>query len=204
MAALDIAADYYSKETAAGRTVTAKSIAGAAGRSESWGFQTLRKLRASEAPKVKAGEVIRAEHVRAAAKPVAAPVSITAAPATRGTRALAWVGLMLGLGASVAANVAAVQDRSGPRIAAAFAPVALMLAIELVARMLREGRGSVWLKVGAVAIAVVTAVVSYMHQLHLLLSFGESRLSATILPVAVDGLILVSATALLAMKGSDK
>lgn len=201
MSAVDIAAQYYAAETAAGRKVTGKQLAEHVGMSLSWGAQTLRKLKQPESAEVH-------DHTPAA-EDVVAPVEATptvafvpeaavqSAESTFGTRLVVWCAFLLGLGASVAANVAAAGHGIGPKIAAGFAPVALLLAIEVIARMRKDGKGAWWLYLGTGVIAAVTAVVSYGHMRRLLLEYGEAELSATILPLAPDGLILVACVALM-------
>lgn len=124
-----------------------------------------------------------------------------------GAKTVVWVAFATGILASVAANALSASGGIEARIAAAFAPVALLLSVEVIARTTWYRRGFWWALAkyaGVGAVAAVAFVVSYVHQRHLLLSFGESKLSATILPWAVDGLILVSATALVAMKGEKR
>lgn len=137
------------------------------------------------------------ESLTEAPEPIAEP---TAAEQPEGARLVAWLAFALGLAASVAANVTSAGNGVGPRLAAAFAPVAVLLAVEVLVRT--RWQKHVWLKyAGLGVVAAVAAVVSYGHQRSLLLGYGESTLNATILPLAVDGLLTISATALIAMKG---
>ncbi len=58
------------------------------------------------------------------------------------TGGLAWVALLLGLGASMAANVAAAEPTVAGRLVAAWPPVALLLAYELLMQQVgHRGRG---------------------------------------------------------------
>ena len=54
---------------------------------------------------------------------------------------LAWVALLLGLGASLAANVAAADPTVAGRLVAAWPPVALLLAYELLMQQLAHDGG---------------------------------------------------------------
>jgi hypothetical protein len=54
---------------------------------------------------------------------------------------LAWAALLMGLGASMAANVAAAQPTVAGRLVAAWPPVALLLAYELLMRQLGHQGG---------------------------------------------------------------
>jgi hypothetical protein len=204
--ALEIAAQYYAEQTAQGKRVTSQDLANVTGRSRSWGTQTLRKLKAQGQPVRTNAPKPEPETAQPLRTPEQQPEPETAQPEpepvrthkpVRGTRVVVWSAFVLGLGASVAANVAAAGDGIGPRIAAGFAPVALLVAVEIIARMRKEDRGSWWLYIGTAVIAGVTAVVSYGHMRHLLTAYGESELAATILPLAPDGLILVACAALM-------
>jgi hypothetical protein len=53
--------------------------------------------------------------------------------------ALPWAALLLGLGASLAANVAAAEPSVAGRLVAAWPPVALLLAYELLMQQLGRG-----------------------------------------------------------------
>jgi hypothetical protein len=119
------------------------------------------------------------------------------------SRLVAWAAFLLGAGASVAANVAHARPELGPRLVAAFAPLALVLAVELAVRV--QWRPGAWWTIGRWGgtglVAVVTAVVSYRHQTALLAGYGEDPVSAAILPLSVDGLMITAAAALLALGG---
>jgi hypothetical protein len=55
--------------------------------------------------------------------------------------ALAWAALLLGLGASLAANVAAADPTVAGRLVAAWPPVALLLAYELLMQQVGQEVG---------------------------------------------------------------
>jgi hypothetical protein len=121
-------------------------------------------------------------------------------PPARG-RWWAWTAFLLGSVASLAANVAHAQPHLGPRLTAAFAPLALVLAVELAARVKwQPGWGSRLMRWGGTGlVAAVTAVVSYRTQVDLFGQYGEDPINSTILPLSVDGLMLVAAGALLTL-----
>lgn len=137
------------------------------------------------------------------------------------TRGAAWatIAFLLGVGVSVAANVAhtwhpsptvlaaagktAAQWRpeAGAQAMAAFYPLALLLTIEILARApwphsfgWSAGRYG-----GAAMVAGVAAIVSYRHMSGLLAAYGEDRLTSAIGPLSVDGLMVVASFALLAI-----
>ena len=116
---------------------------------------------------------------------------------------IAWLAFITGAVVSVGANVLHALDGDGPTdlgrlVAAGWAPIALLLVAELVARA--RQRGPWWIIslrwAGTSVVAGVAAVVSYGHMRDLLLSYGETELDAHLLPLSVDGLLLVASLAL--------
>ena len=131
-----------------------------------------------------------------------------------GGRGWAYAGAALGGTVSIAANVAhsfvppagAVRGwrpEVGAVIGAVFWPVALFVVVEIVARVAwPAGRRWVALRyVGLLPVAVVAAVVSYRHLSGLLGHYREDSLTATIGPLAVDGLMVMASSALIASAG---
>ncbi|GAA1449617.1 DUF2637 domain-containing protein [Nocardiopsis tropica] len=121
---------------------------------------------------------------------------------TRGN-GIAWLAFVTGAVVSIGANVLHALDgggtvEAGRVIASGWAPVALLLVAELVARA--RTAGPWWIGAlrwaGTAVVAGVAAVVSYGHMRDLLLSYGESDLVAHLLPLSVDGLLLVASLAL--------
>lgn len=124
-------------------------------------------------------------------------------------RVVAWLAFILGILASVAANM---QDAAegGAHVAelvgAAFWPLALLLSIEVLTRV-NWPAGRLWgvARFGGVGlVGAVAALLSYRHMAGLLTSWGEDALNAHVGPLAVDGLMLVAATALLAITHTSK
>jgi DNA-binding CsgD family transcriptional regulator len=132
-----------------------------------------------------------------------------------GGRGWAYAGTVLGALTSVAANIAdayvAPKDwhPTGPGqewspdigavLGAVFWPVALLSASETLAR--KRWANPVTRRVGVAAVLVVAtaaAVISYQHMHALLQHYQESTLSATIGPLAIDGLMIVCSLALVA------
>jgi hypothetical protein len=212
VSAAKAAADYYVQcLTEEGREPSYKELAKAAERSESWGAQQLRALRkaqqwtpeddAAALAATKAADTGGREVPEADSKPAEGRTEARAAVRQPfAARGVVWVAFLLGLGASVAANVEAAQDGIGPKVAAGFASIALLLSVEILARFRTSAKGRWLLYGGTGVIAAVAAVVSYGHMRSLLLEYGESNLAATILPLAPDGLILVSCVALMTMQ----
>lgn len=123
----------------------------------------------------------------------------------------AYASFALGAVTSIAANIAHVTTRHatavdpGAVIASAFAPMALLLVVEMLLRTRHVGGALGFLRwTAASVVAGVAAVVSYGHMFDLLTSYGESKLVACILPLAVDGLMVVASVVLAAPAFSDK
>jgi hypothetical protein len=125
---------------------------------------------------------------------------------TASSKGVRWAYLGMGIGgvASILANVAhALLPASPPPgsvIAAAFWPVALFVTIEILAKNAWP-TGARWTLLrwgGTLPVAAVTAVVSYRHMSGLLTAWGEDPLTATIGPIAVDGLLVMSTGAIVA------
>ena len=115
----------------------------------------------------------------------------------RQARILARVALGLGVTASLAANIAASEPTIVARVVAGWSPVALLIAIELAARVPSDGSWSGHARTVATAtIAVIAGWISYWHMVEVALGAGESAVSAHLLPFAVDGLITVATVSL--------
>lgn len=131
--------------------------------------------------------------------------------AHRGGHLVAWAGFGFGSLVSVAANVLAerIVPARAPRTwtpsvlaecAAAVWPIALLLSVELLARV-KWKHGWQWLLArfgGAGVVAVGSAFISYSHIAAVLTSWGYTALGAHIGPLVIDGLMTISGFALLA------
>ena len=126
-------------------------------------------------------------------------------------RGWGYTGALLGGLVSIAANVAHSyvppahvsadwRPPIGDVVGAVFWPVALFVAIEILARTAwpRATRWVVVRFVGLLPVAVVAAIVSYGHLSGLLTHYGESTLTAHLGPLAVDGLMVMASSALMA------
>ncbi len=119
-------------------------------------------------------------------------------------RSSAWIGFAVGIIASIAANVLHAMESTWTYpelVGAAFWPTALLISVEVLTRVAwpHGWQWGITRFAGVVIVAVVAAALSYLHMRSLLLSWGEGPFQATIGPAAVDGLMLISATALLAI-----
>jgi hypothetical protein len=123
---------------------------------------------------------------------------------TRTGHVITWAAFLLGVLVSIAANVlhAGIGGAQAPElIGSAFWPLALLLSIEVLTRVVWPA-GLRWFAaraLGLVLVGAVAAILSYRHMAGLLGSWGEDDFNAHIGPLAVDGLMLIAATALLAI-----
>ncbi|MEU5156732.1 DUF2637 domain-containing protein [Glycomyces sp. NPDC021274] len=133
-------------------------------------------------------------------------------PQRRGASFAAWLAFGIGIIISVSANVGHIWFVTQPSdealvsamVFAAFWPVALAVAVEVLSRVTWPA-GFRWPGlIGTILVGGVALVVSYRHMNGLLLYFGESDLSAMLGPVGVDGLLIVGGFALLAIGETKK
>jgi hypothetical protein len=126
-------------------------------------------------------------------------------------RGWAYLGAGLGGAVSIAANVAhsyvppagapaGWAPELGAVVGAIFWPVALFVAVEIIARVAwPAGRRWVALRfLGLLPVALVAAGVSYAHLSGLLAFYGEPAVTAYAGPLAVDGLMVMATGALIA------
>jgi hypothetical protein len=117
----------------------------------------------------------------------------------RQLRRIRWAvraALVLGISASVAANVLHAEPNPIARVIAGWPPVALLIALELVVRI-PVARRLGWLRIAATAlIAGIAAWVSYWHMAGVAARYGEDAASSRLLPLSVDGLIVVASVSL--------
>ena len=110
----------------------------------------------------------------------------------RRIRMLARLTLVLGVAASSAANVLHARDNLVSQGIAAWPPLALLLTVELISRVPVRQRGLAVIRIVATtAIAGIAAWVSYWHMAGVCARYGESPVSARLMPLCVDGLVAV-------------
>jgi hypothetical protein len=115
----------------------------------------------------------------------------------RNIRAGARATLALGILASLAANVLAAQPTVIGRVISTWPPVALLLTIELLSRVpVAPGWLSRLRVVSAAGIAGIAAWVSYWHVVAVASDYGEATVAAHLLPLSVDGLVVVASVCL--------
>ncbi|OHV44904.1 DUF2637 domain-containing protein [Pseudofrankia sp. BMG5.36] len=120
-------------------------------------------------------------------------------------RRLQWgvrVALTLGVSASIAANVLHAQPSIVGRVMSAWSPVALLITVELISRVPVHRLVLAFVgRAATAAVAGVAAYVSYFHMVSVAARYGETAISAHLLPLSVDGLVVVASIALLETGG---
>ncbi|WP_246594979.1 DUF2637 domain-containing protein [Actinoplanes auranticolor] len=110
--------------------------------------------------------------------------------------------LILGVAASVVANILHAQDNPISQAIAAWPPLALLLTVELISRVPVHHRWLAFARLVATAtIAGIAAWVSYWHMAGVAARYGETGASPYLLPLSVDGLIVVASICLVELAG---
>ncbi|MBX6750943.1 MAG: DUF2637 domain-containing protein [Micromonosporaceae bacterium] len=110
--------------------------------------------------------------------------------------------LALGVAASVTANVLHAQPNPISQAIAAWPPLALLVTIELISRVPVHRRGLAAVRLAATAvIAGIAAWVSYWHMVGVAARYGETGASPYLLPLSVDGLVVVASVCLVELAG---
>ncbi|AYF76092.1 helix-turn-helix domain-containing protein [Nocardia yunnanensis] len=147
----------------------------------------------------------------APADPAASPSTdnATTTPDTSG-RTVAWLGFGFGAILSVLANwlytylprdthATAQHPGVAPQIGSAVWPLVLMLSVEVLLRV--RWLPGVWWRLARYAgigtVALGSAVISYGHVYHVLLSWGYDAVGAHVGPLAIDGFMVICGFALL-------
>jgi hypothetical protein len=123
-------------------------------------------------------------------------------PLLRRIRWAVRAALTLGVAASVAANVLGAQPSVVGRAVAAWPPLALLLTVELICRVPVHRPALARVRWAATAgIAGIAAWVSYWHMVAVALRYGETTASAHLIPLSVDGLVVVASVCLVELAG---
>lgn len=106
--------------------------------------------------------------------------------------------LSLGVAASVAANILHANPNPISQTIAAWPSLAFLLTVELVSRIPVTRRLRAAIRIGATAmVAGIAGWVSYWHMVDVAGRFGETGTSPYLLPLTVDGLIVVASVSLI-------
>jgi hypothetical protein len=104
--------------------------------------------------------------------------------------------------ASVTANILHAQPNPISQAIAAWPPLALLLTVELISRVPVDRRSLAFARLAATAtIAGIAAWVSYWHMAGVASRYGETGASPYLLPLSVDGLIIVASVCLVELAG---
>lgn len=110
--------------------------------------------------------------------------------------------LTAGVAASVTANILHARNNPISQAIAAWPPLALLVTVELVTRIpvFRKTLGV--LRIAATsAIATIAAWISYHHMVGVVARYGETGTVPYLLPLSVDGLIVVASISLIELSG---
>jgi hypothetical protein len=110
--------------------------------------------------------------------------------------------LIFGLAASIAANVLHARPNPTSQMISAWPPLSLLLTVELVSRVPVHRWWRTTIRVLATgSVAGIAAWVSYGHMAEVARRFGETGQTPYLLPVSVDGLIIVASICLVELTG---
>ncbi len=127
------------------------------------------------------------------------PVSL---PQLRPVRWAVRAALTLGVAASVAANILHANPNPISQAIAAWPPLALLITVELISRVPMDRRALAAARlIATTAIAGIAAYVSYFHMAGVAARYGERGPSPYLLPLSVDGLIIVASVSLVELAG---
>jgi hypothetical protein len=110
--------------------------------------------------------------------------------------------LLLGVAASVAANILHAQPHLVSQLIAAWPPVALLLTVELISRIpVHRMALAATRLLATTVIAGIAAWVSYWLMAAVAARYGETGVSPYLLPISVDGLVVVASISLVELSG---
>jgi hypothetical protein len=110
--------------------------------------------------------------------------------------------LSLGVAASVAANILHAEPNPISQVIAAWPPLALLVTVELISRVPVHRRVLAAVRVVATSgIAGIAAWVSYWHMAGVAARYGERGPTPYLLPLSVDGLVIVASVSLVELAG---
>jgi hypothetical protein len=110
--------------------------------------------------------------------------------------------LVLGVATSVAANVLHANPNPISQAIAAWPPLALLLTVELISRVPVHRRTLAAVRLAStVFIAAIAAYVSYRHMVGVAIRYGEEGAAPYLIPLSVDGLVIVASVCLVEIAG---
>jgi hypothetical protein len=110
--------------------------------------------------------------------------------------------LTLGVAASITANILHARPNIIAQCIAAWPPLALLITVELVSRIPIYQRALGYVRIIATTIiAGIAAWISYWHMTGVVARYGETGTVPYLLPLSVDGLIVVASVSLVELAG---
>jgi hypothetical protein len=110
--------------------------------------------------------------------------------------------LTFGLAASIAANVLHARPELTSQLISAWPPLSLLLTVELVSRVpVHRWWRTIIRVLATTGVAGIAAWVSYGHMAEVARRFGETGQIPYLLPVSVDGLIIVASVCMVELTG---
>jgi hypothetical protein len=208
------AQEVYRESVASGAGLSGKALGERFGRSERWGRDRIAETRHVSSADGSSGSSAAAASALPWQPPLTATADMAAAAAavSPGARIVAWLGFVFGSVISVAANVLHAWLPAGERpagwapsvaqqVGSAVWPIGLLLSVEVLSRV--PWAPGVWWALarygGAGTVAVGSAIISYGHLHEVLIAWDYGPLGAAVGPLVLDGLMVVSGFALLAM-----
>lgn len=218
----------YTDSLAAGVGLSGKELGERFGRSERWGRERIAEARSallsldqhpSDGSAAGDGGPGAAAVSSSGWQPHAVGMADSAVAAVQlpgGARFVAWLGFVFGSVMSIAANVLHAWLPAGerpvgwspgiaPQVGAAVWPIGLLLSVEVLSRV--PWAPGIWWALarygGAGTVALGSAIISYGHVHEVLLAWDYGPLGASVGPLVLDGLMVVSGFALLAMSRTE-
>lgn len=112
--------------------------------------------------------------------------------------------LGLGVAASVTANILHAHPNPISQTIAAWPPIALLVDVELISRVPVHHRTLTAVRLAATGfIAAIAAWVSYTHMAGVAVQYGEHGAAPYLIPLSVDGLVLVASVCLVELTGRN-
>jgi hypothetical protein len=132
-------------------------------------------------------------------------LQMSQATTAAGLRRLRWAvraTLTLGVAVSITANVLHARAEPIAQAIAAWPPLALLIGVDLVSRVpVHRPLLGVLRIVATIGIAGIAAFISYGHMVGVAARYGESGIVPYLLPLSVDGLIVVASISLMELGG---
>lgn len=215
----------YRQSLADEKPLSGKALGAMFERGERWGRDRIGEVKNAAVPTQKAppalpkrpskpAPVVTAPSTTRKPEKPAAPEmqEESSAETAPGGRLVSWVGFVFGSIMSVAANVLHTwlpvsvmplgwSPGIASQVGAAVWPIGLLLSVEVLSRV--KWHAGIWWSLarygGAGTVALGSGVISYGHLRDVLAAWGYGTLAAHVGPLVLDGLMVISGFALLAM-----